>query len=148
MLRTVLTYGTFDLFHVGHLSLLRRLRLLGDRLVVGVSTDAFNAEKGKTTIIGYADRAAIVASTRYVDLVFPETSWKQKIRDIKKYQVTTFAMGDDWTGRFDFLRKYCEVIYLPRTQSISTTELKRQIARRATPDLVAHEAFAGRVQIR
>ncbi len=122
--KTVITYGTFDLFHVGHLRLLKRARSYGDRLIVAVSTDEFNAVKGKRTIIPFDQRAEIVESIKYVDLVIPEESWEQKIDDVKKYQVDVFVMGEDWRGKFDFLKEYCEVVYLPRTSGISTTHLK------------------------
>ncbi|MGJ0223477.1 adenylyltransferase/cytidyltransferase family protein [Streptococcus pyogenes] len=124
-IRTVLTYGTFDLFHVGHLNLLRRLRGLGDRLVVGVSTDAFNELKGKKTIVSFSDRQEIVRGLKCVDEVFPEASWDQKVADIKRLDVSVFGMGSDWNGKFDSLREYCEVVYLDRTPGISSTELKR-----------------------
>lgn len=123
--RVVMTYGTFDLFHVGHLRLLRRLRALGDRLVVGVSTDEFNRGKGKQTIIGYAERMEIVQSLSCVDLVIPESSWEQKADDVRKYNVSVFGMGDDWKDKFDYLKEYCEVVYLPRTDDVSSTDLKR-----------------------
>lgn len=129
MKKTVITYGTFDMFHVGHLLLLRRLASLGERLIVAVSTDDFNARKGKRTLIPFEQRAEIVSSARYVDHVIPETCWEQKISDIQQYQVDIFAIGDDWTGHFDFLAQYCEVIYLPRTPGISTTELKHSLSR-------------------
>jgi glycerol-3-phosphate cytidylyltransferase len=122
---TVITYGTFDLFHIGHLRLLQRLRGLGDRLVVGVSTDEFNALKGKKTIIPFAHRADIVAAIREVDAVFPEQNWNQKRGDIVREQADIFAMGDDWVGRFDELSDICKVLYLPRTRDISTTEIKQ-----------------------
>ncbi|HVS51289.1 MAG TPA: glycerol-3-phosphate cytidylyltransferase [Opitutaceae bacterium] len=122
--RAVLTYGTFDLFHVGHVNLLRRLKALGDYLIVAVSTDEFNRGKGKETIIRFEDRIEIVRSCRYVDLAIPETRWEQKIDDVKHYDVSIFAMGDDWAGKFDFLKEYCEVVYLPRTANISSTSLK------------------------
>lgn len=121
---TVLTYGTFDLFHVGHLNLLNRLSALGDRLVVGVSSDEFNATKGKSTVVPFADRAAIVQGIKGVDLVVPENSWDQKLNDIREYDVDIFAMGDDWTGKFDELSSACKVVYLPRTQGISSTQMK------------------------
>lgn len=124
MLKTVLTYGTFDLFHVGHLNLLERLRALGDRLVVGVSTDEFNAGKGKQTIVRFEDRLKIVQAIKCVDLAIPERSWDQKITDIREQQVAIFGMGADWTGKFDDLKPYCEVVYLPRTEGISSTSLK------------------------
>lgn len=124
MEKVILTYGTFDLFHVGHLNLLNRLRGLGDKLIVGVSTDDFNLQKGKSTIIPYEQRAKIVQSLKCVDIVIPESSWDQKIIDVKKYQVSVFAMGDDWEGKFDFLNEYCEVVYLKRTKDISSTQIK------------------------
>jgi glycerol-3-phosphate cytidylyltransferase len=123
--RVVLTYGTFDLFHVGHLKILNRLSELGDRLIVGVSTDEFNKGKGKQTIIPYDDRAAIVAGLKVVDEVIPEESWDQKVRDIKAHNVDVFGMGHDWTGKFDDLEEYCEVVYLPRTEGVSSTEIKQ-----------------------
>jgi glycerol-3-phosphate cytidylyltransferase len=125
--RVVLTYGTFDLFHVGHLNLLKRLKELGDYLVVAVSTDEFNRGKGKQTIIRYEDRLEIVRSCRYVDLAIPETRWEQKIDDVKQYGVSVFAMGDDWAGKFDFLKEYCQVVYLPRTENISSTSIKNSL---------------------
>ena len=121
---TVLTYGTFDLFHVGHLNLLNRLAALGDRLIVGVSTDEFNATKGKSTVVPYQDRAAIVQGIKGVDLVIPESAWDQKPRDIQEFSVDVFAMGNDWEGKFDELKNLCEVVYLPRTQGVSSTEMK------------------------
>jgi glycerol-3-phosphate cytidylyltransferase len=124
MPKTVLTYGTFDLFHVGHLNLLERLRALGDRLVVGVSTDAFNASKSKQTIVRFEDRLRIVQAIGCVDLAIPEHSWDQKVADIREHEVSVFGMGADWTGRFDDLKPYCEVVYLPRTEGISSTSLK------------------------
>lgn len=127
-MKTVITYGTFDLFHIGHLKLLERARALGDRLIVAVSTDEFNAVKGKRTVISYADRAAIVKAIRYVDTVIPETCWEQKIKDIKRCNVSVFAIGEDWKGKFDDLKSLCEVVYLPRTRGISTTELKHSMA--------------------
>lgn len=125
MKKTIITYGTFDMFHIGHLNLLTRLRALGDSLVVGVSSDQFNEAKGKKTLIRYEDRAAIVGALRCVDCVFPEENWEQKVSDIKKYEASIFGMGDDWAGKFDHLQEYCEVTYLPRTQSISSTHLKK-----------------------
>ncbi|AIA76344.1 glycerol-3-phosphate cytidylyltransferase [Vreelandella sp. 21] len=127
MTKTVITYGTFDMFHIGHLNLLRRLAEMGDRLVVGISTDEFNTLKGKRTLIPFEHRAEIVRSLRYVDQVIPETDWEQKLQDIMRYSVDTFAIGDDWKGHFDFLSPHCEVIYLPRTDGVSTTQLKRSL---------------------
>jgi len=127
MSKTILTYGTFDMFHIGHLKLLERLSQLGDRLIVAVSSDEFNELKGKKTIIPYEQRAKIVEAIKYVDMVIPEHHWEQKVKDIKKYNVDIFAMGHDWEGKFDELKEYCEVIYLPRTEGISTTALKEQL---------------------
>lgn len=126
---TVITYGTFDIFHVGHVHLLRRAREQGDRLIVAVSSDEFNAIKGKTSLMSYADRAVIVAACRYVDLVIPECDWAQKRRDIVKYGVDVFVMGDDWQGRFDELSDLCEVRYLPRTPDVSSSWLKEEVQR-------------------
>jgi glycerol-3-phosphate cytidylyltransferase len=123
----VLTYGTFDLFHIGHLRLLERLRGLGDHLTVAVSTDEFNALKGKSSIVPYADRAAIVASCRYVDAVIPEESWDQKSKDVARYGIDIFGMGDDWAGKFDTLEASCKVVYLPRTTGISSTSIKERL---------------------
>ena len=125
--KIVLTYGTFDMFHIGHLNLLNRLKSLGDKLIVAVSTDEFNSIKGKKTLIPFEQRALIVQNIKCVDMVISEKNWEQKIDDIKKYNVDIFAMGDDWKDKFDFLKDYCEVIYLPRTQNISTTELKKEL---------------------
>jgi glycerol-3-phosphate cytidylyltransferase len=127
MEKTVITYGTFDLFHIGHLELLKRLRAMGDKLIVAVSTDEFNSLKGKKTIIPYEQRAEIVRNIKGVDLVIPEESWEQKIKDIEKYKVDTFVIGNDWEGKFDFLKEYCEVIYLDRTDGISSTQLKNTL---------------------
>ena len=127
MAKTILTYGTFDMFHIGHLKLLERLSQLGDKLIVAVSTDEFNELKGKKTIIPYDQRAEIIAAIRYVDKVIPEKTWEQKPDDIKNHQVDIFAMGYDWKGKFDDLNQYCEVVYLPRTEGISTSRLKNQL---------------------
>jgi len=124
-MRTVITYGTFDLFHHGHVNLLRRLRAMGDRLVVGCSTDEFNARKGKRSVMTYAQRAEILQACRYVDAVFAESDWSQKRGDILRERASVFAIGDDWEGHFDDLRDLCEVVYLPRTRDISTTELRQ-----------------------
>lgn len=125
--RTVLTYGTFDLFHIGHLRLIERLAAMGDRLIVGVSTDEFNAGKGKRSVVSYDDRAAIVAAIRGVDLVLPERAWEQKRADIVEHGVDLFVMGDDWAGKFDDLSDVCEVRYLPRTSGVSSTEIKEML---------------------
>jgi glycerol-3-phosphate cytidylyltransferase len=126
-MKTVLTYGTFDLFHIGHLRLLQRLRALGDRLVVGVSTDEFNHIKGKKTVVPFADRLEIVQSLKCVDLAIPETSWEQKVGDIRQHEVTIFGMGSDWEGRFDELSSHCQVVYLPRTEGISSTHIRKTL---------------------
>jgi glycerol-3-phosphate cytidylyltransferase len=125
--RKAITYGTFDLPHVGHVKLLRRIAAMADSVVVGVSSDAFNALKGKRTIVPYEERAEIVAAFRYVDAVFSEQSWDQKRSDILREQADVLVMGDDWSGRFDELRDVCEVIYLPRTDGVSTTRLLEYI---------------------
>jgi glycerol-3-phosphate cytidylyltransferase len=117
------------MFHVGHLNLLRRLSEMADRVVVGVSTDEFNLGKGKKTLIPYEQRAQIVEAIKYVDLVIPEESWEQKLSDVKDHGVDIFAIGKDWEGKFDFLSELCEVQYLTRTKSISTTDLKRSLKR-------------------
>ena len=123
--KTIITYGTFDMFHIGHLRLLQRLKSLGGKLIVAVSTDEFNREKGKRAMIPYEQRADIVANIKCVDQIIPEKNWEQKIEDIQKYNVDIFAIGNDWKGKFDFLKEHCEVIYLERTKDISTTELKK-----------------------
>jgi glycerol-3-phosphate cytidylyltransferase len=125
--KTVLTYGTFDLFHYGHLELLRRAKELGSRLIVGISTDEFNFVKGKTCVLPYEKRKEILSAIKYVDFVFPENCWEQKSDDVQKYAVDVFVMGDDWNGKFDFLQQYCQIVYLPRTEIISTTLLKEII---------------------
>jgi glycerol-3-phosphate cytidylyltransferase len=127
MPKTVITYGTFDMFHIGHLRLLQRQKELGDKLIVAVSTDEFNEKKNKKTLIPYEQRAEIVAGIKYVDEVIAEESWEQKIDDIQRYNVDIFSMGEDWKGKFDELKEYCEVVYLPRTKDISTTQLKQSL---------------------
>ncbi|MFW6094581.1 MAG: adenylyltransferase/cytidyltransferase family protein [Pseudomonadota bacterium] len=122
--KTVITYGTFDLFHVGHVRLLKRLEMLGDRLVVGLSTDEFNEIKGKSVVMPYEQRKEILLACRYVDDVFPEESWDQKEADIRREGADIFAIGDDWAGAFDHLAPLVQVVYVPRTQDISTTEMK------------------------
>lgn len=126
-MKTVITYGTFDLFHIGHVNLLKRARSLGDRLVVAVSTDEFNQGKGKTTLVPYAHRVAILESCRYVDKVIPENDWAQKRDDIQNENADVFVMGDDWKGKFDELSDLCEVVYLDRTKDISSTAMKQAI---------------------
>ncbi|WP_026133829.1 MULTISPECIES: glycerol-3-phosphate cytidylyltransferase [Oceanobacillus] len=121
---TVLTYGTFDMLHIGHINLLKRAKSLGDYLIVGISTDDFNTLKSKKSYYSYPDRKLIVEAIRYVDKVIPESTWEQKIEDIKNYNVDYFVMGSDWEGKFDYLNPYCEVIYLSRTEGISTSKIK------------------------
>ena len=122
--KTVLTYGTFDLLHYGHLEILRRASLLGDKLIVGVSTDKFNEIKGKTCVLPYQKRKELIESIDYVDKVIPENNWDQKVTDIKGNNIDIFVIGDDWEGKFDELKDFCEVIYLPRTKGISSTKLR------------------------
>jgi dTDP-4-dehydrorhamnose 3,5-epimerase len=123
--KTILTYGTFDLLHYGHLEILQRSRKLGSKLIVGLSTDEFNIKKGKDCKIPFEKRKELLSSIDFVNEIIPESNWEQKIDDIKKYNVDVFVMGDDWQGKFDDLNKYCEVIYLPRTIDISTSKLKK-----------------------
>lgn len=125
--KTIITYGTFDLFHVGHVRLLKRLKKMGDRLVVGLSNDDFNRLKEKKTIMNYEQRKEVLESCCYVDEVFEEYEWEQKEQDIIRYEADVFAMGSDWAGKFDNLQKVTEVVYLPRTKDISTTEIKELV---------------------
>ena len=128
MAKTVITYGTFDLFHYGHARLLARLSGLGDKLIVAVSSDDFNEAKGKTAFIPYEQRAEIVSQIKGVSLVIPENSWAQKELDIKKHNVDVFAIGDDWAGEFDHLKQHCDVLYLPRTPNVSSTDIRERMA--------------------
>jgi glycerol-3-phosphate cytidylyltransferase len=123
-MKRVLTYGTFDLFHIGHIRLLERARALGDSLVVGLSTDEFNLKKGKKSVFGYSERFAILGAVRHVDKIIPEDNWEQKLDDVIANEISVFVIGDDWEGKFDFLKPHCEVVYLPRTSGISTTYIK------------------------
>lgn len=127
-MRKVITYGTFDLLHYGHINLLQRAKALGDYLIVAVSSDEFNRQKGKVRYFSYEERKRMVEALRCVDLVIPEESWDQKISDVREFRVDTFVMGDDWKGKFDFLKDYCEVVYLPRTPEISTTKIKQDMS--------------------
>ena len=126
-MKRVITYGTFDTFHWGHMELLRRAREMGDWLAVGLSTDEFNAIKGKKSHLPYSRRLEILQAIKYVDLVFPENNWGQKRDDILKYNIDTFVMGDDWRGRFDNLADVCNVVYLARTANISSTLIKHSL---------------------
>jgi glycerol-3-phosphate cytidylyltransferase len=127
-MKTIITYGTFDLFHIGHLNILESLSHIGDKLIVGVSTDEFNLLKGKKSIHSFEERSRIIAALSCVDEVIPESGWDQKSSDIKKHGVTLFGMGADWKGKFDDLSSLCEVRYLPRTCNVSSTEIKRSLA--------------------
>ena len=127
-MKRVITYGTFDLLHYGHINLLRRAKEKGDYLIVALSTDEFNwNEKRKKCYFTYEKRKALLEAIRYVDLVIPEDNWDQKRSDVELYKVDTFVMGDDWKGKFDFLSDLCEVVYLPRTPEISTTQIKEDL---------------------
>lgn len=128
-MKRILTYGTYDLLHYGHINLLRRARQLGDYLVVALSTDEFNAKKGKKCYFTYEERKQLLESVRYVDLVIPETTWEQKTNDVRMYHIDIVVMGDDWkdSERFEHLRDICEVVYLPRTPEISTTQIKSDL---------------------
>lgn len=124
-MKTILTYGTFDLFHYGHLELLKRAKSYGDKLIVGLSTDEFNwNEKQKKSVHSFETRKENLMALRYVDLVIPETYWEQKMNDVLLHKVDIFIMGDDWLGKFDFLEEYCTVLYLPRTPDISSSLIK------------------------
>lgn len=127
-MKKVITYGTFDLLHVGHINLLRRAKELGDYLLVVLSSDEFNALKGKKAYYPYEDRKVILEAIKYVDEVIPEYNWEQKISDVQDNDIDVFVMGHDWTGKFDFLKDYCEVVYLPRTEGISTTKIKGDLS--------------------
>mgnify|MGYP001776851804 CR=1 FL=1 len=128
-MKRILTYGTFDLLHYGHINLLRRAKALGDYLVVACSTDEFNLGKGKKCYFSYEERKQLLESIRYVDLVIPEESWEQKANDVREYHIDTVVMGSDWEGseRFEYLKDLCDVVYLPRTPEISTTQIKSDL---------------------
>lgn len=127
-MKRVLTYGTFDVLHYGHINLLKRAKALGDYLIVGLSSDEFNKLKHKTSYYSYEQRKILLEAVRYVDLVIPENTWEQKRHDVDFYQVDTFVMGDDWKGQFDFLADQCEVKYLSRTPEVSSTQTREHIA--------------------
>lgn len=127
-MKKVITYGTYDLLHYGHVNLLQRAKELGDYLIVALSTDEFNwDQKQKKCYFPYAERKRLLEAIRYVDLVIPENCWEQKISDVKEFKVDTFVIGDDWEGKFDFLKEYCEVVYLTRTPEISSTQIKEDL---------------------
>ena len=123
----VLTYGTFDLLHKGHINLIKRAKSLGDNLIVGLSTDEFNREKHKKSYFTFSQRKELLSTIDDINLIIPENSWDSKIKDIQQYQIDILVMGSDWTGKFDYLKDYCDVIYLPRTEYISTTDIKEEI---------------------
>ena len=129
-MKRIITYGTFDVLHYGHINLLKRARALGDYLIVALSSDEFNAIKNKKSYYTYEQRKTILEACRYVDLVIPENNWEQKVSDVQKYQADIFVMGDDWEGKFDFLKDYCDVIYLPRTPDVSSTQTKEFLKRK------------------
>ncbi len=126
-MKKILTYGTYDLLHRGHVNLLRRAREMGDHLTVGLSSDGFNALKKKKAFYSYEERKLVLEAVRYVDLVIPEHTWDQKEADIAAHGIDLFVMGDDWEGKFDHLKKHCEVVYLTRTGGVSTTQIKAQL---------------------
>lgn len=126
-MKKVITYGTFDLFHMGHLNIIKRAKALGDYLVVAVSSDQFNAIKGKKAYHCDEERVAILEAIRYVDEVILEHDWEQKTRDVVDHNIDVFVMGDDWQGEFDFLKEHCKVVYLPRTEGVSTTQIKTDL---------------------
>ena len=127
MMKRVITYGTFDVFHPGHVNLLKRARALGDYLIVALSTDEFNKLKSKKAYYTYSQRKVILEACRYVDLVIPENTWEQKCEDIRQFNADIFVMGDDWKGKFDYLSSVCEVVYLPRTPDICSTEVRKKL---------------------
>ncbi|QNR20230.1 glycerol-3-phosphate cytidylyltransferase [Exiguobacterium sp. Helios] len=128
-MKKVITYGTFDLLHWGHINILKRAKEMGDYLVVAISTDEFNRLKHKESYHSFENRKLILESIRYVDEVIAENNWDQKITDVQEHQIDTFVMGDDWAGEFDFLKEYCEVVYLSRTEGISTSQIKTELGK-------------------
>ncbi len=128
-MKRILTYGTFDLLHYGHIEILRRAKALGDYLVVALSTDEFNESKGKIAYHSYDTREKMLEAIRYVDLVIPENNWEQKANDVTEYHIDTVVMGSDWAGsdKFDYLKDYCEVVFLERTPGVSTTMIKNDL---------------------
>ena len=126
-MKRVITYGTFDVLHYGHINLLKRAKAFGDYLIVVLSSDEFNKIKNKNSYYTFEQRKIILEACRYVDLVVPEYNWEQKIEDVKKYQVDVFVMGDDWDGKFNFLKEYCDVVYLPRTPNVCSSATKEHL---------------------
>ncbi|MGX8238027.1 glycerol-3-phosphate cytidylyltransferase [Exiguobacterium undae] len=127
-MKKVITYGTFDLLHWGHINILRRAKEMGDYLIVAISTDEFNRLKHKQAYHSYENRKLILEAIRYVDEVIPENNWEQKVQDVQDREIDLFVMGDDWKGEFDFLKEYCEVVYLDRTEGISTSQIKNELS--------------------
>ncbi len=127
IMKKVITYGTYDLLHRGHINLLKRAKEMGDYLIVGLSSDEFNGVKNKKSFYSYEERKLVLEAVRYVDLVIPEHDWEQKARDIIDHEIDVFVMGDDWEGKFDHLANLCEVVYLPRTEGVSTTRTKAHL---------------------
>ncbi len=128
-MKKVLTYGTFDLLHYGHINLLKRAKERGDYLVVAISTDEFNAIKGKKSYFPFEVRKYMLEAIKYVDEVIAENDWDQKVKDVVEHDIDIFVMGDDWTGKFDYLSQHCKVEYLPRTEGISTTQIKETLSK-------------------
>ena len=135
-MKRILTYGTFDLLHYGHIRILQRAKEMGDYLVVALSTDEFNATKGKKAYHSYETRKKMLEAIRYVDLVIPENNWEQKVQDIKDYKIDVCVMGSDWAGsdKFDYLKEYCDVVFLERTPGVSTTQIKNDLQLQVTVD--------------
>lgn len=135
-MKRILTYGTFDLLHYGHIRLLKRAKELGDYLIVALSTDEFNATKGKKAYHNYETRKKMLEAIRYVDLVIPEENWEQKISDVKDYKIDVTVMGGDWAGsdKFDYLKEYCELVFLDRTEGISTSKIKGDLGLKEPTD--------------
>ncbi len=126
-MKKVITYGTFDVLHYGHINLLKRAKALGDYLIVGLSSDSFNNIKGKRSFYTYEQRKKILESIKYVDLVIPENNWEQKRNDIIEFKADIFVMGNDWENKFNELRDICEVVYLPRTENVSSSNTKKEL---------------------
>lgn len=126
-MKRIITYGTFDLLHYGHINLLERAKKMGDYLIVALSTNEFNEIKNKKCFFSYEERKRLLEAIRYVDLVIPEENWEQKASDIKLYQVDALVMGNDWEGKFDNLKNLCDVVYLERTPEISTSKIKKEL---------------------
>lgn len=138
-MKKVITYGTFDMLHYGHINLLKRAKKLGDYLIVALSTNEFNEVKGKKCYFSFEERKKLLEAIRYVDLVIPENDWEQKINDVLEFKIDTFIIGDDWEGKFDFLNKYCEVVYLSRTPEISTSKIKQDLG--LTEDVATNKSI-------